>query len=93
MAIALFIWHSRNTGEADGADGDHTGRQCDDVVVRQDENVRSDVPVQGWPQSHPDWGDELELLARHDGDMDKSRIPDRLRHPRLHARLDGSVIR
>jgi hypothetical protein len=65
MAIALFA------GEAEGADGDHTGWQCDDVVVRLDVTVRSDVPIQGWPYSHPDWGDGLELFARHDGGMDK----------------------
>lgn len=29
-------------GEAEGADRDHTGRQCDDVVARLDVTVRSD---------------------------------------------------
>ena len=37
--------------------------------------------MQGWPHSHPDWGDGLGSFVRHDGDMDKSRISDRLRHP------------
>jgi len=44
------------------------------------------------PHSHPDWGDGLELSARHDGDMNKSLISDRLCHPRCMSRLDGSVI-
>jgi hypothetical protein len=62
------------------------------MVVCLDVTVRSDVPVQGWPYSHPDWGDELELSARHDSDMDKSLTSDRLRYPRCMPRLDGSVI-
>jgi len=84
------------------------GGKCDDVVVRQDITVRSDdlaptgasspgraeivVPIQGWPHSHPDWGDGPGPSARHNGDMDKSLISDRLRHPSRMPRLDGSVI-